>query len=71
MPDFVILLTVNGGEVPSVYIMFLSKYFFYVWDHVKVTLFFLQHNKAHFSGSIVSTLANFKNTTFENEYIFH
>ncbi len=61
--------------------MFLSKYFFYVWDHVKVTLFFLQHNKAHysyvgsckayFSGSIISTLKSFKSTTFENEYIFH
>ena len=51
--------------------MSLSKYFFYVWDYVKVTLFFTHHNKTPFSGSMDSALTNFKNTSFENEYIFH
>lgn len=51
--------------------MFFSKQFFYIWDQFKVLLFFTPHRTTPFPQLFVSALASFKNTSFQNEYIFH
>ena len=51
--------------------MFFSKRFFYIWDQFRVILFSTHHDTTSFSRLFVSALVSFKNTSFQNEYIFH
>lgn len=56
----------------QIYTMFFSKYFFFLWDQVKVTLFFLQTQTiTSYFKNVNTVLLNFKNMSFQNEYIFH
>lgn len=51
--------------------MFFSKYFFYAWDQLKVILFFTYRGSSSFPNLVNTILINFKNVSFQNEYIFH